>query len=332
VVNIAKHTSQLHLLTLLAFNNFDNFQFQNMQGYQPSWAFSTNEVSDEFNFLNEFLNTSLLDDGALAGGELSSTLPDNLLSPMLALTTDSGRPASEAVPDTNDKPSTRLVPKAHTDKATEKYYMTAADPSGTDAPEERMRKLLQAKYEAGLLKPFNYVKGYARLNTYMEKNLEVGLRQRILRQLDQFRPKFRERMQRLTDMELIMVEMWFERKLMEYDRVFASMAIPACLWRRTGEIFRGNREMAELIHVPVEHLRDGKLSIHEIFVADSLVSYWERFGSIAFETSQKAMLTSCILHSPPGVVTGRDKYKDIEKDGTLKCCFSFTIIRDAHSM
>lgn len=43
---------------------------------------------------------------------------------------------------------------------------------------------------------------------------------------------------------------------MEYDRVFASMAIPACCWRRTGEIFRGNKEMAELIQVPMEELRD----------------------------------------------------------------------------
>jgi hypothetical protein len=31
--------------------------------------------------------------------------------------------------------------------------MTAADPAGTDPPEERMNKLLKAKYDAGLLKP-----------------------------------------------------------------------------------------------------------------------------------------------------------------------------------
>lgn len=119
-----------------------------------------------------------------------------------------------------------------------------------------MNKLLKAKYDAGLLKPFNYVKGYARLNQYMEKNMQQISRQKILRQLDKFRPKFRERMQSLTDIELILVEMWFERSLMEYDRVFASMAIPACCWRRTGEIFRGNNEMAQLIDVPVEGLRD----------------------------------------------------------------------------
>jgi hypothetical protein len=57
-------------------------------------------------------------------------------------------------------------------------------------------------------------------------------------------------------MQLVYVEMSFERNLMEYDRIFASMAVPACCWRRTGEIYRGNKEMAELIHVPMEQLRD----------------------------------------------------------------------------
>jgi hypothetical protein len=124
-----------------------------------------------------------------------------------------------------------------------------------------MNKLLKAKYDAGMLRPFNYVNGYARLNKYMEKNMKHSSRHKILMQLDQFRPKFRERMQSLTDIELVLVEMWFERSLMEYDRIFASMAIPACCWRRTGEIFRGNKEMAELIHVPIESLRDVSLRV-----------------------------------------------------------------------
>jgi hypothetical protein len=141
------------------------------------------------------------------------------------------------------------------DKARE-YYLQAADPTGNDAPEERMQRLLHAKYDAGMLKPFNYVKGYARLSAYMDGHMAPASKQKILRQLDRFRPKFREKAQALTDIELIYVEMWFERSLMEYDRVFASMAIPACCWRRTGEIFRGNKEMAELIHVPIEKLRD----------------------------------------------------------------------------
>ena len=141
------------------------------------------------------------------------------------------------------------------DKARE-YYLQAADPSGNDTPEQRMQRVLKAKYEAGLMRPFNYINGYARLSTYLDGHIAPASKQKILRTLDRFRPKFRESAQALTDMELLYVEIWFEKQLMEYDRVFASMAVPACCWRRTGEIFRGNKEMAELIHVPVERLRD----------------------------------------------------------------------------
>jgi hypothetical protein len=74
---------------------------------------------------------------------------------------------------------------------------------------------------------------------------------------------------------------------------------------------------------------------------DSLVSYWEKFGAIAFDQSQKAILTSCTLKNPHD-----DDDKDVDKDnaetekngkkrsgGVLtKCCFSFTIRRDIHNM
>ena len=232
--------------------------------------FNAPEVTNEYNLLNDFLSTSLLDDGAIfANDDNQAICPDP--RPNIALAdTQNSDPNREAVK--SQPPYSHLDPPpslhaqqtlpnrssivAPIDKARETYYMTAADPSGSDGPEARIDKLLQAKYDAGMLRPFNYVKGYARLNQYMDKNMQPSSRQRILKQLDKFRPKFREAMQSLTDVKLVLVEMWFERCLMEYDRVFASMAVPACCWRRTGEIFRGNKEMAELIHVPIEKLRD----------------------------------------------------------------------------
>ena len=228
--------------------------------------FNAHEVTNEYNLLNDFLSTSLLDENGMFSTEDFHPDPSLINSMAVSL----GGTHGEMLPPWQQSPKVLSVQNAATkgpeisqpastmplDKAREKYYMTAADPSGTDPPEERMNKLLKAKYEAGMLKPFNYVKGYARLNQYMEKHLHPQSRHKILHQLDKFRPKFRERVQKLTDIELILVEMWFERSLMEYDRVFASMAIPACCWRRTGEIFRGNKEMAELIHVPIESLRD----------------------------------------------------------------------------
>lgn len=244
-------------------------QFQDMHNFHPSYMFNAPEVTNEYNLLNDFLSTSLLDDGALyPGDEVQGLYSDPTLINSMAANWTSvngqvlpNQQQNQTMPhfqSSNAQGSTisRPASAAPIDKAREMYYMTAADPAGTDTPEERMNKLLKAKYDAGMLKPFNYVKGYARLNQYMEQHMQPPSRQKILRQLDKFRPKFRERMQTLTDIELVLVEMWFERSLMEYDRVFASMAIPACCWRRTGEIFRGNKEMAELIHVPIEKLRD----------------------------------------------------------------------------
>lgn len=240
-----------------------------MHNLHPSYMFNAPDINNEYNLLNEFLTSSLLDDPTIfPNDEIQALNSDQALGNTLTASTScNNAPNSPNSPQSQTKgpPQTNLdsvtsIPRSRsarpTDKEKDKYYMTIADPSGNDTPEERMNKVFMAKYNAGMLRPFNYIQGYARLHHYMDQNMQPASRQRILRQLDKFRPKFRERMQSLTDMELTFVEMWFERSLMEYDRVFASMAIPACCWRRTGEIFRGNKEMAELIHVPIEELRD----------------------------------------------------------------------------
>ena len=244
------------------------------------------EVTDEFNLLDNFLHTSLLDDGgqlaeALAGTSannnprLSQSAADMItglrnnsaagLAGAAGISPQQRQQAALLPPQSADQQqaSGRRPPMtaggatpAGDDRARREYYLQAADPSGNATPEERMQRLLKAKYDAGLLKPFNYIKGYSRLGAYLDRNISASSKQKILRTLGQFRPKFRERASALTDMELVIVEMWFEKQLMEYDRVFASMAVPSCLWRRTGEIFRGNKEMAELIGVPVERLRN----------------------------------------------------------------------------
>lgn len=87
-------------------------------------------------------------------------------------------------------------------------------------------------------------------------SMSLMARQRILRTLGVFRPTFRAISQNLKDVDLVLVEEFFERLLLDYDRVFTSMAIPACLWRRTGEIYRGNKEFAALINVALDELRD----------------------------------------------------------------------------
>ncbi|KAI1128228.1 meiosis protein SPO22/ZIP4 like-domain-containing protein [Nemania abortiva] len=302
-------------------------QFHDMHNYNQYML--PQEVTHEFNLLNDFLNTSLLDENGTLTDEQNSIYRNQLQAGQAEMAGFLGNPlppsamevGSMLPPNADRNPIRKVNGTAPQDK-TREFYLQAADPSGNDTPEARMQRVLKAKYDAGLLKPFNYIKGYARLSNYMDGHIAPASKQKILRQLDRFRPKFREKVQGLTDMELIYVEMWFEKSLMEYDRVFASMAVPACCWRRSGEIFRGNKEMAELIHVPVERLRDGKISLHEVMTEDSLVRYWEEFGTIAFDPAHDTLLTACALKNPD----------DRSNDPTVNCCFSFMIRRDEHKM
>ncbi|CAJ2511273.1 Uu.00g068980.m01.CDS01 [Anthostomella pinea] len=307
-------------------------QFHDMHHYNPQYMLPQ-EVTHEFNLLNDFLNTSLLDDGGALSDDQNllyrnnQSQPESDMAGFLGGNNNLLPPSamqSGSMPPPNAEQTNKIPQRANAappDK-TREFYLQAADPSGNDTPEARMQRVLKAKYDAGMLKPFNYIKGYARLSAYMEDHIAPGSKHKILQELSRFRPKFREKVQGLVDMELVFVEMWFERTLMEYDRVFAAMAVPACCWRRTGEIFRGNKEMAELIHVPVERLRDGKISLHEILTEDSLVRYWEEFGTIAFDAAHDTLLTACALKNPD----------DRSNDPIVNCCFSFMIRRDDHKI
>lgn len=96
------------------------------------------------------------------------------------------------------------------------------------------------------------------------------------------------------------------------------MSMPACLWRRTGEIYRSNKEFASIVGYTVDDLRDGKFAIYELMSEESTVNYWEKYGSIAFDKGQKSVLTTCAL-------------KD-RNQNNIECCFSFTIRRDRYNI
>ena len=66
------------------------------------------------------------------------------------------------------------------------------------------------------------------------------------------------------------IEEAFERMLLDYDRVFSAMGVPACLWRRTGEIYKGNREFCELVGLDGSMMRDVSSTIRQF--ASSLLT------------------------------------------------------------
>ncbi|GAA5829385.1 hypothetical protein JCM11251_005029 [Rhodosporidiobolus azoricus] len=225
---------------------------------------------------------------------------------------------------------------------TERFLLTAADQKD-GSRSDRLARVIHAKFEAGLLRPYNHVAGYTRLMKWMADNMSASSRQRTLHTLSEFRPTFRAIASGLTDLDLVFIEEAFERLLLDYDRVFSSMGIPSCLWRRTGEIYKGNKEFAALVGVPIEHLQGGKLAIYELMAEESAVNYWEKYGNIAFDVGQKAVLTSCVLINQSVLARTRRKRERAGSDKTklapappeealVNACFSFTIRRDSYGI
>lgn len=67
-----------------------------------------------------------------------------------------------------EEPAPVVLPAA---TKTERFFLTAAD-QASGSRNERLNMVIRSKYEAGLLKPYNYVKGYARLSRWMDRKYE----------------------------------------------------------------------------------------------------------------------------------------------------------------
>ncbi|KAJ6520443.1 hypothetical protein C8R45DRAFT_806966 [Mycena sanguinolenta] len=312
---------------------------------QTQWAkqpyfYQPETLGNEFSVLTDFLET--LDDGSFFTGPPQQT--SSLMSASANFSRFGPAPPLSHVPPPIPPPVVPAVIPSAT--KTERFLLTAADQE-SGSRDERLNRVIRSKYEAGLLKPYNYVKGYARLSRWMDRNVSQESKQQILQPLSVLRPKFRAVAQSLRDIDLVFIEEAFERMLLDYDRVFSAMGVPACLWRRTGEIYKGNREFSELVGVRGEDMREGRLCIYELMAEESAVNYWEKYGHVAFDSSQKAVLTSCVLRYKPvlpssralpnaasevaakAVAAAEQPQSAAQEEGEfINCCFSFTIRRD----
>ncbi|KAJ6541756.1 hypothetical protein B0H19DRAFT_959050 [Mycena capillaripes] len=312
-------------------------QQQPQWGKAPYFYQQPETFGNEFSVLTDFLET--LDDGSFFSGPPQA--PSLMTSASAGFSRYGPPPTLSHISPPRPPPAAPAVIPAAT--KTERFLLTAADQE-SGSRDERLNRVIRSKYEAGLLKPYNYVKGYARLSRWMDRNVSQESKQQILQPLSVLRPKFRAVAQSLRDIDLVFIEEAFERLLLDYDRVFSAMGVPACLWRRTGEIYKGNREFSELVGVRGEDMREGRLCIYELMAEESAVNYWEKYGHVAFDSSQKAVLTSCVLRYKPVLpsssaipnaasevakAAAEQPLPPAQEEGEfINCCFSFTIRRD----
>jgi hypothetical protein len=100
--------------------------------------------------------------------------------------TSEQQPTTSVTPVEEESGGTVSTPILESATKTERFLLIAADqePGPRD---ERLRRVIRSKYEAGLLKPYNYVKGYARLSRWMDRKLvECIFHLNILKKLNNF--------------------------------------------------------------------------------------------------------------------------------------------------
>jgi hypothetical protein len=117
-----------------------------------------------------------LDDGSFfsspttVGPSLVSNAPfANTLTPTQNATTSLvSDPSTDSYPSNSGSAVQHAAPILPAATKAEKFLLTAADQE-SGSRDERLNSVIQSKYEAGLLKPYNYVKGYARLSRWMDR-------------------------------------------------------------------------------------------------------------------------------------------------------------------
>ncbi|KAI9365809.1 hypothetical protein BD770DRAFT_356699 [Pilaira anomala] len=167
---------------------------------------------------------------------------------------------------------------------------------------------------ASATKPFSYADGYHYLINYVKSRMGREDLMRISKALALFRPSVLASMMNLTEDDLIFTEKCLQRTLLEYEKLISYSGTPTVVWRRTGEITMVGKEFSLLTQWSRDTLLSKKTYIYELMSNPSAVEYWEKYALHAFDNTDSAVYSTCILMSPTKRV--------------VPCTFCFTIKRD----
>ncbi|KAI8967569.1 hypothetical protein BDF20DRAFT_927943 [Mycotypha africana] len=167
---------------------------------------------------------------------------------------------------------------------------------------------------ASATKPFSYADGYHYLINYVKTRMSREDLMRISRALALFRPSVLASMMNLTEDDLIFTEKCLQRTLLEYEKLISYSGTPTVVWRRTGEITLVGKEFSLLTQWSRDMLLSKKTYIYELMSNPSAVEYWEKYALHAFDNTDSAVYSTCILLSPTKRI--------------VPCTFCFTIKRD----
>ncbi|KAF5358803.1 hypothetical protein D9758_008588 [Tetrapyrgos nigripes] len=196
------------------------------------------------------------------------------------------------IEDDAESDATQLTLPLPAPTKTEKFLLTAADQDSGLSRDERLSRVIRSKYEAGLLKPYNYVKGYARLSRWMDVNefsQLVGVDGYLMR-----------------EGRLCIYELMAEESAVNYWEV-SLLVSSVC-----EVVFADKSVLSSFLPglYPILYtFTSPSLLLQRTFHSTILVlspypPNLSKYGNVAFDSSQKAVLTSCVLRYKPILSVG----------------------------
>ncbi|OAC97765.1 Zn(2)-C6 fungal-specific transcription factor [Mucor lusitanicus CBS 277.49] len=212
-------------------------------------------------------------------------------------------------------PLTDTVPNAQTPTSADVLNNICPVTASTGPAVRRRNQIITPEMAyASATKPFSYADGYHYLINYVKTRMSREDLMRISRALALFRPSVLASMMNLTEDDLVFTEKCLQRTLLEYEKLISYSGTPTVVWRRTGEITLVGKEFSLLTQWSRDMLLSKKTYIYELMSNPSAVEYWEKYALHAFDNTDSAVYSTCILMSPTKRI--------------VPCTFCFTIKRD----
>ncbi|KAL5523670.1 hypothetical protein ACEPAG_7843 [Sanghuangporus baumii] len=163
-------------------------------------------------------------------------------------------------------------------------------------------------------KPYSYIESYQFLMSFLYKQFNKNDILRVIRALAIYRPSLIALQAPMSEEDFIFMEKCLRRSLLELEKLISYSGTPTVVWRRTGEICIVGVEFCLLTEWKREDLLTGRKYIYELFENQSVIEYWEKFASHAFENTATSVFSHCVLLKPSGE--------------PIPCTFCFSIRRD----
>lgn len=114
------------------------------------------------------------------------------------------------------------------------------------------------------VEPFNYTFSYSRLRSFANELGNAEFQRRVSTATERFKPILHGCLSTYTDEQIVQSEVQFLTYVRNWQAFCETIPVPACVWRRTGEIYAANRRFVHMLDLQPDVIRRGRLATYMV--------------------------------------------------------------------